>query len=281
MSYALHRGLDSYEGTSGCNGAEGFFSILEGEPLCYSQQNTVFSIPSNDGGNQDESRQAQVPPSLARQPQHGLSAESPSLSCPFYKYAPMRHWRCYRKYTFKRASDVKFHIQRVHLVGEHYCVICFKEFDNAQQLQDHNHIPDFCCLPLQGPERLFQETFDELARAMAHVRGSSDADKWYVMYRHIFPNASVPTSPYVSLTFDEPLAIMREHALYHERLYGGLMAELRRHGIPLGGIHLPSLQDGLINAALPMLANMVTPSPYERPVPITRTTWYDDNLGAL
>ncbi|CAH0047096.1 unnamed protein product [Clonostachys solani] len=208
-----------------------------------------------------------------------MSEEPPSFSCPFYKYSPLRHWRCYRKYTFKRVSDVKSHIERVHLVGKHYCAICFQEFDNAQQLQDHSCTANFCCLPLEGPERLFQETFDELGRALAHTRGLSDADKWYMMYRQIFPNASVPMSP---LTFDEPLRIMRENALFHESLYGGLITELRRHGIPLEGIHLPSLQAGLINKVLPMLADaMVTPEPYQRPVPLSRTSWYHGNLGAM
>ncbi|CAH0046124.1 unnamed protein product [Clonostachys solani] len=260
------------------------FSTSSGSPRRHTHKKGVQANHGGDGGGQREewrggqgggggpSQRFQTEPSEA----------SEYWACPFYKFDPIRHWRCYRKYNLKRLADVKSHVMRVHLMSELYCPNCFQEFVDTQEWRQHCSHPVFACPQVQGPEPLFREDFDALGDVLASAQGLSEADKWYLMFDHIFPAAvwHRPASPFVSLSFDEPLGVMRAHASRQEQLHRSILSVLQRHQIPLGGMSGPNaLQVDLMNAVLPTSASAITTTPpYQRAVHPSRLgSWHFGN----
>ncbi|VUC36767.1 unnamed protein product [Clonostachys rosea] len=247
------------------------FSTSSGSLKRHTQKEGVQANHGGDGGGQREEWRGHGGGEGPSQPfQTGLGEASEGWACPFYKFDPVRHWRCYRKYNLKRLADVKSHIMRVHLMSEPYCPNCFQEFNNTQEWHQHCSLPVLACTQVQGPEPLFREDFDALGDMLATAQGLSEADRWYLMFDHIFPNAGWhrPVSPFVSLSFDEPLGIMRAHASRQEQLYQSIISVLEHHQIPLERISgLDALQADLMNAVLPTsAAAMAATPPYQRAV---------------
>ncbi|CAH0040724.1 unnamed protein product [Clonostachys rhizophaga] len=115
------------------------------------------------------------------------------FACPYYKRDPWRHWRYYCKYGFKRVADVKGHLERIHTISEYYCPICFAGFPDNQSWGGHTQ--KNTCEPTQPPEHVLT----------------------YLIYNLVFPSATYrPASPYVYLTFDDPLGVIRERAFRDE-----------------------------------------------------------------
>ncbi|CAH0045068.1 unnamed protein product [Clonostachys solani] len=190
------------------------------------------------------------------------------FGCVYYKWDPWRHWRCYCKYAFKRVADVKGHLKRVHTMSEYYCPTCFAEFSDKESWQRHTQ--DNTCQPTQPPEHILTvQKFEEINQAFSEARRSSDWDKWFLLYDGVFPNGTYrPDSPYVYLTLDEPLGIMRELAFRQEVLNGRILTVMQQHGVPLRGIDLVSLLTGLINVAIPPSAEaMGTNTPSQTLIP--------------
>ncbi|KAK7212176.1 hypothetical protein V2G26_019354 [Clonostachys chloroleuca] len=247
------------------------FSTSSGSPRHHTHREGIQANHRGDGGGQHEEwRGHGGGEGPSRRTQTDPSETSEYWACPFYKFDPIRHWRCYRKYNLKRLADVKSHVMRVHLISELYCPNCFREFEDTQEWRQHCSHPVFACPQAQGPEALFPEDFDALGDVLVTAQGLSEADKWYLMFDHIFPAADWrrPASPFVSLSFDEPLGIMRAYASRQEQLHRSILSVLQRHQVPLGGITGPNaLQVDLVNAVLPMSAvAMATTPPYQRAV---------------
>ncbi|CAG9984172.1 unnamed protein product [Clonostachys byssicola] len=175
------------------------------------------------------------------------------FACPYFKRDPERHWRCYRKYELKRVADVKGHLERVHTLGDYYCATCFAEFPDAESWMRHTQ--DDTCQPPQPPEHILtKQTFRRMNQAFVEARRSSDSDKWYLLYDLVFPGATDrPASPYLYLTIDDPVKILRERALRDEISIGRILTALQQLGVQPQGIDLVSLQT-VINAVLPTLA---------------------------
>ncbi|CAG9945743.1 unnamed protein product [Clonostachys rosea f. rosea IK726] len=234
------------------------FSTSSGSPRRHTHKEGIQANHRGDGGGQHEEwRGHGGGEGPSRRTQTDPSETSEYWACPFYKFDPIRHWSCYRKYNLKRLADVKSHIMRAHVMSELYCPNCFREFDDTQEWRQHCSLPVFACPQVQGPEPLFQEDFHALGDVLATAQGLSEADKWYLLFDHIFPAAVSrrPASPFVSLSFDEPLGVMRAHASRQEQLHRSILSVLQRHQIPLGGITGPNaLQLDLVNAVLPISA---------------------------
>ncbi|VUC31465.1 unnamed protein product [Clonostachys rosea] len=183
------------------------------------------------------------------------------FGCPYYKLDPRTHLRCYRKYELKRVADVKDHIKRVHTMKRYYCPTCFTEFRDEQKQSWEVHVQARNCRLAQRPELILYKTFEELSQAFKRARDSSEWDKWYVLYDHVFPGVAYrPASPYVHSTFDEPLQVMREYAFREEASSGWILAVMQQYGVPLEGIDLVSLRTSLINTVLPTLEQAVARS---------------------
>ncbi|CAI6094564.1 unnamed protein product [Clonostachys chloroleuca] len=213
---------------------------------------------ANVGGEKEAEKEEDRGDGEGRRPpkrRHLGSGQVPQyFACPYYKRDPWRYWRCYCKYAFKRVADVKGHLERIHTISEYYCPICFAGFSDNESWGCHTH--ENTCEPTQPPEHVLTvQRYEEISQAFSDARRSSDWDKWYLIYNLVFPSATYrPASPYVYLTFDDPLGIMRERAFRDEVSNGRILTALQQLGVPLQGIDLVFLQTRVINAVLPTLA---------------------------
>ncbi|CAH0056383.1 unnamed protein product [Clonostachys solani] len=214
---------------------------------------------NHDEGEEDGEEQ---PPRRRPQPEPIDPTKPPRryFACPFYKYDPVRHWRCYRKYEFKRPYDVTTHLERLHVISDYYCAKCFKEFDDERRWCEHD---TGACLEISGPERLWKEDVDDLL-GIPTSRGTCDEDKWYCLWDRVFPGVNRPSSPYVSEGLDEALAVARENGW--RRLERALPGILSDNGFPIEDGDLHTLLGDLVNILVPeTTAAMTITQPYQRP----------------
>lgn len=131
---------------------------------------------------------------------HDDDNSGPHLLCPFYVGNRYPQHKCSKR-RFKRVSDVRQHLFRVHIQNPH-CPTCGATFDNDQSHEQLNrHIAARTCqsrsFTVTG---ITQDQFDNItmiARQRTHRRDSA-ASRWLEMWRVIFPDADDPDSPYES-----------------------------------------------------------------------------------
>ncbi|CAH0030074.1 unnamed protein product [Clonostachys rhizophaga] len=231
-------------------------------PLGQARQGRAKKIATNNHNDEGEEDEGEQPPRRRPQPEPIDPAKPPKryFACPFYKYDPVRHWRCYRKYEFRRPYDVTTHLERLHVISDYYCAKCFKEFDDERKWWEHD---TNACLEISGPERLWKEDVVDL-REIPTSRGTSDAEKWYCLWDRVFPGVERPSSPYMSEGFDEALALARENGW--RRLEGALPGILSDNGFPIEDGDLHTLLGDLVNILVPeTTAEMAITQPYQRP----------------
>ncbi|VUC35588.1 unnamed protein product [Clonostachys rosea] len=212
-----------------------------------------------DEGEEDEGEQ---PRRRRPQPEPIDPTKPPKryFACPFYKYDPVRHWRCYRKYEFKQPYDVTTHLERLHVISDYYCAKCFKEFDDQRRWLEHDMD---ACLEIAGPERLWKEDVEDLL-GIPTSRGTSDSEKWYSLWDRVFPGVDRPSSPYVSEGLEEALAVARENGWHRlERALPGILAG---NGFSIEEGNFYTLLGDLVNTLIPeTTAAMSISPPYQRP----------------
>ncbi|OAA51123.1 hypothetical protein BBO_01070 [Beauveria brongniartii RCEF 3172] len=129
------------------------------------------------------------------------------LACPFYKFDPARHFRCYRKYQLKRCSDVTMHILRCHNLGTLYCSKCWRTWKNNELLLWENHTSQNPpCQFVPEPESLLPR--EATALIELDVMRLSEYEKWYRMWDLLFMSHQRPPSPYVEPGFGEVLLLI-------------------------------------------------------------------------
>lgn len=132
---------------------------------------------------------------------------SRSLACPFYKFDPVRYFRCYRRYGLRRFSDVKQHIQRCHSLGPLYCTNCWVSWPESEDDQFTAHISQSACLRVYEIDRLLPH---EATRMNAYDATGTEPEKWYGLWELLFPNSPRPSSPYVDLEIREVISIVTD-----------------------------------------------------------------------
>ncbi|KAK3344210.1 hypothetical protein B0T25DRAFT_320784 [Lasiosphaeria hispida] len=137
------------------------------------------------------------------------------LACPFYKIRPDLHLECVH-YVLKRPSDVKQHIQRVHMRSPHcpYCGVTFEgksgEEDrdahvNAQRCEQTDFVH---CSATNEQLNAFKLRGSEKATSGSDL--AKEAAQWYKIWDVLFPTERRPESPFQLPGHEERLAYQME-----------------------------------------------------------------------
>ncbi|OAA58806.1 hypothetical protein ISF_06589 [Cordyceps fumosorosea ARSEF 2679] len=156
-------------------------------------------------------------------------SERPLLACPFYKFDPIAHFRCFRKYDLRRYSDVKQHILRCHTLGTQYCANCWQVFQPNQEAEWEAHIQQRGCERRQGPEDLRPSEVRALT-ALEFDGPLSDTSKWDAVWDLLFVGHPRPPSPYMDPGWSE-LESMMNHSSRTAAVQESLPSLLREQGI--------------------------------------------------
>lgn len=114
-------------------------------------------------------------------------------ACPYSKWKPLSYQSCY-KYILKDISRVKQHLNRSHERPFH-CPTCWEIFQGEDDF--YAHIRDRTCTskPVKVLEGVTPSQKKLLERRVD--KKLSKRDQWYSVYSILFPDQTLPTSPYV------------------------------------------------------------------------------------
>ncbi|KAG6368794.1 hypothetical protein INS49_003008 [Diaporthe citri] len=120
--------------------------------------------------------------------------------CPFYVRNRHPLHECSKR-RFRRTSDVRQHILRVHIQAPP-CPSCGETFDNDPSLERlHRHIAARTCqiqsFSITGITAEQFQTITEIAN-QRHRHRSNAVERWMMMWRVIYPGVDDPESPYAS-----------------------------------------------------------------------------------
>jgi hypothetical protein len=140
-----------------------------------------------------------------RQRRKSSSSDSSKLLlvCPYFKMDPVRYSernlqeQCYRgcaSSLLRNIPRLKQHLYRVHRRPEYYCGRCYIIF-NTQALADiHSRQSQSCTVS----EPQFKEKMDndQMNAIKRRNRRANAPAEWYSIFKILFPDASLPASPY-------------------------------------------------------------------------------------
>lgn len=132
-------------------------------------------------------------------PQTGRSL----LACPYFKMDPTRYSernieeQCYRGCSsslLRNIPRLKQHLYRVHRRPEYYCSRCHATFKTQALVDSHNRQRLTC----EVSEPQFQERMDndQMNAIKRRNRRADIAAEWVSIFKILFPNQNLPTSPY-------------------------------------------------------------------------------------
>lgn len=140
-------------------------------------------------------------------PRQETTSPHESFACPFAKHDPDLHPDCLKK-VLRRIADVRTHIQRFHKQPVH-CPRCGVTFTGKQKDRDRqSHIRQQTCSNRQvgklgvtmAEEKEIAKRGGESARATG---GTIYERRWYYFWEVIFPDETLPESPYARPAFQE------------------------------------------------------------------------------
>ncbi|KAF4470548.1 hypothetical protein FALBO_2548 [Fusarium albosuccineum] len=169
-----------------------------------------------------------------------------TFDCPFHKLDPFRHGRC-GTYGLTSFSRVKQHLSRVHLcTGLYYCLNCREEWSSDQAWGAHLANQGVCqFVPIEQTSMLFRSEYESL-RSDPRI---SDYEKWYHMWRTLFPWHAPPSSPYVEPAGIEVMASLRSQM--EARLPTIIAPWLVQNGINPTNDVVSSLANTIVSQLLP------------------------------
>ncbi|OTA92612.1 hypothetical protein M434DRAFT_387044 [Hypoxylon sp. CO27-5] len=126
-------------------------------------------------------------------PGHG-DTSGPHWACPFYLHNRQENWRCLG-FRLKRIGDVRQHIRRKHVVPIH-CPICGAEFANENLRIEHINA-SYCQQHLFNLPGATVDQIVAMKRAADDGNASTDVERWFEIWRILFPGIPEPESPYV------------------------------------------------------------------------------------
>ncbi|KAI7785169.1 hypothetical protein LA080_007836 [Diaporthe eres] len=128
-------------------------------------------------------------------PTHDEGDSVQRLLCPFYVKDRHPFHACSNR-RFKRTSDVRQHIGRVHIQPPH-CPTCGERFDNDRSRNRHIAVRT-CRTQLFSIPGITVEQFDTITAIAGNRYRPSEVERWLRMFRVIFPGVEDPVSPYSS-----------------------------------------------------------------------------------
>ncbi|RSL64604.1 hypothetical protein CEP53_004025 [Fusarium sp. AF-6] len=169
---------------------------------------------NNDGETPDGERTAK-----------GKEKEEPLYCCAFYKLDPVKYRKC-GHLEIKSVAYFLQHIIRQHLLEDkYYCSNCRtgwpKDGRNSDRLWE-NHTRAGTCqrATLEESGKLLPEEHRQLKKKLKEKPVGSEFDRWYRIWRHLFPKHKKPKTPYLSNEAEEI------QASNVRRLNGSLKEEL-------------------------------------------------------
>ncbi|KAH0551613.1 hypothetical protein GP486_007169 [Trichoglossum hirsutum] len=158
---------------------------------------------SGGGDDHNGSSDGEDGDSLPRFPFKNSPSEGPQLflACPFFKRNPEKFRKC-RLYHLKDPSRVKQHIKRCHKGPQ--CTNCWAEFKDERIHE--GHVRQGECSRKPEKERAF--VTHEQERRLGR-RGRD----WNTIFKIIFPNDPLPSSPYIDISVSEDVNLVREFFL--------------------------------------------------------------------
>jgi len=128
------------------------------------------------------------------------------LACPFWKKDPVTYSRCYRL-GLKEVKHVKQHLRRNHRAAIR-CPRCQQVFPDRESCD--RHIRDEDC---DRGARVLDEGISESQVNELGRKGPSSLNqeqRWYAVWRIVFPGIEPPASPYMDDDLNEELSAFRE-----------------------------------------------------------------------
>jgi len=147
-----------------------------------------------------------------------ISLDGRLLACPYYKYNPIRfsehniqekpYRGCSSSYL-STISRLKQHLYRVHRRPEFYCRSCFQVFQSEDELDIHTRTRPSCepCAP-KFAEKM---TVEQMASVKRRKPGKTPSDTWFAIFRILFPEASLPESPYADSVSTSAIRAFMDH----------------------------------------------------------------------
>ena len=158
------------------------------------------------------------------------------FACPFYKFDPARHFRCFRKYELRRYSDVKQHILRCHTLTSLYCTNCWRCWGSSSVADWETHVWQSACKKEPVPDQLLPR--EAVALTELATGAMPEESRWYLMWKLLFPGHPCPTSPYMVPGPSDVLSLLDTSM---SALQEKLPSLLRSRGVDLGSEAAASL----------------------------------------
>lgn len=163
----------------------------------------------NLGHDSDDEGSEKPPPKKQRAKNSNPGRANRQLACLFWKLDPSTHRECF-KLTLKDTSRLKQHLNRKH-APEYYCERCLIVLPNEEAHREHIKPTVMACLPRTSsfPGITYQQR-GQLSKKSDPRQ--SEIQRWYSMWKIVFPDQPPPASPYIDPELSEDMCRFMEFA---------------------------------------------------------------------
>jgi hypothetical protein len=161
----------------------------------------------NDNDHDDTGKDEPSVPPPKRGKKIDEETSQKSLACPYLKLDPIKYRKCCA-YKLTKIKNVKQHLYRRH-APPHYCQRCFSTFkDDASRKTHVNSCQSEGTTVLDGISYYQRELLRQKSKA-----GLSDADKWFAIWKLLFPGRRPPISAYLNTDLSLEMRGLQEYCL--------------------------------------------------------------------
>jgi hypothetical protein len=158
---------------------------------------------SNQYGEEEEEDGSRPTKHVKRAVSNGCPSRR--LACPFFKRHPQRFRSCGFA-DHENTSRVKQHIQRHHR-RPIYCPKCSTVF-KKEDIRDR-HVRENIC-EVRPEEQWVSVTVEQLEQLSKRSTCKTDRENWNAIFKILFPNDPLPSSPYLDFSVSEEVNYVRE-----------------------------------------------------------------------
>jgi len=178
----------------------------------------------HEGEDDNDEEENKRPPKRPR-PKHGLPLNKP-LACPYLKLDPIKHNRCLRMNKLLGVNRVKQHLARSHREPEFFCDRCKTIFREKAAHEHHLKEAGAACVFKTwgwGHRPITRTQEKELHKNSKPY--ATEPERWFAIWKILFPDDAPPTSPFLDLGFSDDLYLFWEYGRRRGRTI--LLEELR------------------------------------------------------